>query len=101
MGFDNAFAKLKNWCFPDVGCEIISILSLNNPNPTSSPASSIVNANDAAELAASLAFTILEAGDEVGFGLFNDKMDIISHPTSGKHQFFSLAKALSNPINYG
>ena len=55
----------------------------------------------AAELAASLAFTILEAGDEVGFGLFNDKMDIISHPTSGKHQFFSLAKALSNPINYG
>lgn len=54
-----------------------------------------------AELAASLAFTILEAGDEVGFALFNDNISLVSHPVTGKQQFFKFAKALSDPKNYG
>src|SRR3989344_534398 len=55
----------------------------------------------AAELAASLAFTTLEAGDEVGFALFNDQIQVVSNPLSGKKQFFKLAKVLSDPRNYG
>jgi|TARA_Y100000310_G_scaffold12560_1_gene12936 uncharacterized protein (DUF58 family) len=55
----------------------------------------------ATELAASFVFTIIEAGDEVGYALFNDEIVKISHPSSGKHQFFNLAKDLTNPENYG
>ena len=55
----------------------------------------------AAELAASLTFTMLEAGDGVGFALFNEKVTHKFKPIQGKHQFFTLAKVLVDPNNYG
>lgn len=55
----------------------------------------------AAELVATLSYTILQAGDSIGFVLFNDK--VIKHeiPRTGFKQYYKLIKTLVDPSNYG
>jgi uncharacterized protein (DUF58 family) len=55
----------------------------------------------AAELVASLAFSILDAGDSVGLIMFNDKVVKEIYPNKGKGQFYNIVKTLTNPDNYG
>lgn len=54
-----------------------------------------------AEVAASLAYTILHAGDSVGMALFTNKAVKEIPPDAGMAQFYSLSEALVNPDNYG
>jgi uncharacterized protein (DUF58 family) len=55
----------------------------------------------AAELAASLCYVILMAGDSIGFALFADKVVNKCKPSIGMKQFFAFSKALVNPNFYG
>ncbi|MBS3143863.1 DUF58 domain-containing protein [Candidatus Woesearchaeota archaeon] len=55
----------------------------------------------AVEMVASLAYTILDAGDSVGLVMFNDKIVHKVAPGKGKGQFYSLIRALRNVDNYG
>ncbi|MEM5871336.1 MAG: DUF58 domain-containing protein [Candidatus Aenigmatarchaeota archaeon] len=55
----------------------------------------------AAELAASLAYFILEANDKVGLIMANDKIVKMIPPASGKKQFYIILNALTNPEFYG
>lgn len=55
----------------------------------------------AAELAASLAYFILEANDKVGLIMANDKIVKMVPPASGKKQFYIILNALTNPEFYG
>jgi uncharacterized protein (DUF58 family) len=54
-----------------------------------------------ADLVASLAHTILRAGDRVGLMLFSDKVTKIVYPTNGMKHFHSLSDSLSNLSFYG
>ncbi len=55
----------------------------------------------AAELAASLSFVMLQAGDSVGLALFNDGVVAKYPPAHGKDQFYIISKSLVNPKFYG
>lgn len=55
----------------------------------------------AAELAASLAYTVIHAGDSVGFAMFSDKIGENSLPNRKREQFYILTRALSDSKNYG
>jgi len=55
----------------------------------------------AAELVASLAFSILDAEDSVGLIMFNDKVVKNIYPSKGKVQFYNLVRILIDPNNYG
>lgn len=55
----------------------------------------------AAELASSLCYAVLQAGDSVGYALFSDKVIKKIPPARGPRQFFMLSKALVNSSNYG
>tara|TARA_Y100000034_G_C6892057_1_gene410595 strand:- start:552 stop:1442 length:891 start_codon:yes stop_codon:yes gene_type:complete len=55
----------------------------------------------AVELVASLAYSILDAGDSVGLAMFSDKIVKKIYPGKGKGHFYALVKALTNPDNYG
>ena len=55
----------------------------------------------AAEVVSSLAFTMLEAGDKIGFATFSDKITNINAPGDGKEKFFALTRTLVDSENYG
>ena len=55
----------------------------------------------AAELAAALCYTSLEAGDSVGYALFSDKIVKKMPPKLGPQQYYSLSKIIVNPSIYG
>lgn len=55
----------------------------------------------AAEVAASLCYAILNAGDNVGFALFSDKVLIKSSPVRGQPQFYLFSKYLVDTEYYG
>lgn len=55
----------------------------------------------AAEIAASLSYVMLQAGDSVGFALFNDRIVEKFPPGHGKNQFYIISKSLVNPNFYG
>lgn len=55
----------------------------------------------AAEFVASFAYVMLNAGDSVGFALFNDSIIKEVIPSRRKHQFYALLKNLANPTFYG
>lgn len=55
----------------------------------------------AAEIASTLSFVILNAGDSVGFALFNDKVIFSVLPVAGYKQQNILLKSIVNPSNYG
>ena len=55
----------------------------------------------AAELAASLCYAVLKAQDSVGFGLFNDRIQLSSTPMLAPHQFYKLCNSLMNAELYG
>ena len=55
----------------------------------------------AAELIASLAHAMLEAGDNVGLVLFTDKITAKLLPNRGKQQYYSITRILLNPEYYG
>ena len=54
-----------------------------------------------AELAASMCYAILMAGDSVGFALFADRIVDKVKPDIGMKQFFTFSRALVNPKSYG
>jgi hypothetical protein len=55
----------------------------------------------AAELIASLSFTVLHAGDSVGLIMFNDKIVKQIPINLGSKQYYLIIKALSDPKYYG
>jgi uncharacterized protein (DUF58 family) len=55
----------------------------------------------AAEIVASLSFTILRAGDSVGMVMFSDKINKIMPLSMGPQHYYNVIKELSNPVNYG
>ncbi|HLD19193.1 MAG TPA: DUF58 domain-containing protein [Candidatus Nanoarchaeia archaeon] len=54
----------------------------------------------AAEVIASLTYSMLEAGDQVGLVMFSDKIVRSIQPNSGPKQFYTITKALSDPKLY-
>lgn len=55
----------------------------------------------AAEVISSIAFAVLRGGDNVGMGLFTDKLVDKIYPQVGKRQYYRIIKTLSNPDVYG
>lgn len=55
----------------------------------------------AAELGAALAHTALTTGDNIGFGLFSDKVFYHIDPKPGTKQFYIFAKEIVETKNYG
>lgn len=55
----------------------------------------------AGELAAALSYVVLNAGDSIGFALFNDKIVKNVPPITGLVQYHNLVSALVNPDFYG
>ncbi len=55
----------------------------------------------AAEVAASLSFAVLKAGDAVGFGLLSDTIVHKSFPLKDNKQFYLLLRSLTDIRNYG
>jgi uncharacterized protein (DUF58 family) len=55
----------------------------------------------AGEIAAALSFAVLNAGDSVGFALFNDGIVKSIPPTQGLLQYHHLVENLVNPNSYG
>ncbi len=55
----------------------------------------------AAELVATLSSAMIQAGDNVGMGMFNDNMVKTISPKTGQHQYFMIVHTLSNPKLYG
>ncbi len=55
----------------------------------------------AAELCASLAYAMLQAGDSVGMALFGDRITHHLPPTGGHKQYYALLKALADAGYYG
>ncbi|MFH1209902.1 MAG: DUF58 domain-containing protein [archaeon] len=55
----------------------------------------------AIELIASLAYAILEAGDNVGIALFNEDVVIKVPPAKGRKQFYAIVKEMLDPNIYG
>lgn len=55
----------------------------------------------AAEVVASLAYTVLHAGDSVGIALFAGKVVKEIHAGVGMAQFYAISEALVDPENYG
>ncbi len=55
----------------------------------------------AAEISATLSYAVLNAGDGVGFALFNDKVIKDAPPVSGYKQHHNIIKTLVNPNYYG
>ncbi|MEK6946528.1 MAG: DUF58 domain-containing protein [Nanoarchaeota archaeon] len=54
-----------------------------------------------AELAATLSYIVLQAGDSTGFAMFNDKIKIYDYPKQGFNQYYKFARVLVDPKNYG
>jgi uncharacterized protein (DUF58 family) len=54
----------------------------------------------AAELIASLTYSMLELGDAVGILMFTDKIVKLINPDIGARQFYKITKALSDPSLY-
>lgn len=55
----------------------------------------------AAEVVASLSYSILDAGDSVGLAMFSDKIVRDIYPGKGKGHFYALMKNLTEPNHYG
>lgn len=60
-----------------------------------------LKAEYAAEMVASLSFSILQAGDNVGMAIFTDRVEKAVKPNMGNRQFFEIVRAVSNPQFYG
>lgn len=54
-----------------------------------------------AELVVALANAVLTAGDKVGYACFNSSITHKIPPLTGKKQFYTLIKSLTNPDTYG
>ena len=55
----------------------------------------------AGEIAAAISYSVLQAGDGIGFVMFNDKIVKAKPPETGVIQYQNFIKALVNPNNYG
>lgn len=54
-----------------------------------------------AELAAAIAYTVLQAGDSLGYAMFSDKITEKLPPSTGSAQFYRLSKTITESKNYG
>jgi uncharacterized protein (DUF58 family) len=55
----------------------------------------------AAELIDTMIYAILEAGDNVGMGMFTDKFIVKIEPNMGHGMYYKITQELLNPENYG
>lgn len=55
----------------------------------------------AAELASTLSYTVVQAGDSISFAFFNDRIVVHNPPSSGSKQYYKLVKTLVDPRYYG
>ncbi|MBI4439941.1 DUF58 domain-containing protein [Candidatus Woesearchaeota archaeon] len=55
----------------------------------------------AANVATSICYAVLQAGDSVGFGLFSDRVFLYRKPVRDVKQFYVLANSLIEPKHYG
>ena len=55
----------------------------------------------AAEVITSLYFGILQTGNSIGYGLFNDSLFEMVKPILGRKQFYMFTKVISTAANYG
>lgn len=55
----------------------------------------------AAEIAASLSYAVINAGDSIGFALFSDRITRSMLPSPGVMQYHNLVETLVNPSYYG
>jgi uncharacterized protein (DUF58 family) len=60
-----------------------------------------MKAEYAAELIASLSFSVLQAGDSVGIAMFTDKVVRVLPIKMGNRQYYSITRQLSDPMLYG
>lgn len=60
-----------------------------------------LKAEYAAELAYSLAESVLRGGDAVGLGMFTDELKVSMYPNIGRGVLDRIAKELKNPEHYG
>ena len=55
----------------------------------------------AAEVIASIAFAVLRAGDNVGLGMFTDRLVGKVYPQTGRNQYYRIIRTLSDKEKYG
>ncbi len=55
----------------------------------------------AIELISSLSYAVLQAEDNIGLAMFNDKIVKITPPSHGNQQYYRIKKLLTNPDLYG
>jgi len=60
-----------------------------------------LKAEYAAELTFSLCHAVMQAGDAIGLGMFNDKLITRIPPALGKGVYYRISRELMNPDNYG
>lgn len=60
-----------------------------------------LKAEYAAELVATIAYGVIEAGDSIGLCMFTDKVVKLIPGNIGMNQFYSVTRSLSDPNNYG
>jgi uncharacterized protein (DUF58 family) len=60
-----------------------------------------LKAEYAAEMTFSLCFAMMQSGDAIGLGMFNDKLVTRIPPNLGKGTYYRVLRELSNPNNYG
>jgi uncharacterized protein (DUF58 family) len=60
-----------------------------------------LKAEYAAEMTFSLCYAMMQSGDAIGLGLFNDKLVTKIPPNLGKGVYYKIMKELSNKENYG
>lgn len=55
----------------------------------------------AAELVGTLSYAMNQVGDNVGLGMFNDRVVKYVLPATGRNQFYKIVRSLTNPSLYG
>jgi uncharacterized protein (DUF58 family) len=60
-----------------------------------------LKAEYAAELTFSLCYAMMQSGDAIGLGLFNDHLVTKIPPSLGKGVYYKIVRDLTNPKNYG
>ncbi|MEM2131503.1 MAG: DUF58 domain-containing protein [Candidatus Woesearchaeota archaeon] len=55
----------------------------------------------AAQVACTFFYGLIQSGNSIGYGLFNENLVKISLPEMGKKKFYNFTKDISNPLIYG
>ncbi|MBU1198599.1 MAG: DUF58 domain-containing protein [Nanoarchaeota archaeon] len=80
---------------------VFFLVDVSNSMLFSSTDTGKLKAEYAAELAFSLCYAMMQSGDAIGLGMFNDKLVTKIPPNLGKGAYYQILRALSNKNNYG